>query len=256
MTGTARYYTQDHLGSTRTLRSQAKAALARFDYDPYGGPTYHDGASATRTYTGHDLDPVTGMYFAPYRYYAPGLARWTARDLAEVESNLYSYASGIPTHFVDELGLAGKKKEFKYKQHWYCKDTASHKGPGISPEEYHIDVKTNAGGRPGKTICRLRPDGTPVPGSGSDDGLKNLIEHLTERGLIKPRKAPVPRPPTKLPLLPFLGPLLLFLDCPAELDAAEIPLEHYVPYVPHDEPSTILRYPPPLPNVSGQQRCF
>ncbi|MBX7255264.1 MAG: RHS repeat-associated core domain-containing protein [Candidatus Hydrogenedentes bacterium] len=120
VTGTARYYTQDHLGSTRTLRSQAKATLARFDYDPYGGPTYHDGASATRTYTGHDLDPVTGMYFAPYRYYAPGLARWTARDpLGERQGpNMYSYVRGLSTTSVDLVGLDRCKVIDLYGHEW------------------------------------------------------------------------------------------------------------------------------------------
>jgi RHS repeat-associated protein len=105
VTGTPRYYSHDHLGSTRTLRNQAKATLARFDYDPYGAPV-SQGASATRTYTGHDFDSTAGMYFAPYRYYAPGMARWTERDpLGLVDGpNLYVYVAGEPVNLLDPLG--------------------------------------------------------------------------------------------------------------------------------------------------------
>ncbi len=105
VTGTPRYYSHDHLGSTRTIRNQAKAALARFDYDPYGAPV-SQGASATRTYTGHDFDSTAGMYFAPYRYYAPGLARWTERDPQHVllRYHAYNYVGGNSINHIDLHG--------------------------------------------------------------------------------------------------------------------------------------------------------
>ncbi len=105
VTGTPRYYSHDHLGSTRTIRNQAKATLARFDYDPYGSPI-SQGASATRTYTGHDFDSTAGMYFAPFRYYVPGLARWTERDpLGMVDGvNVYVYGRGAAVNGRDPLG--------------------------------------------------------------------------------------------------------------------------------------------------------
>jgi RHS repeat-associated protein len=48
------------------------------------------------------------LYFAPYRYYNPQLARWMSRDpLGMVDGpNVYAYVKGMPVAYTDPLGLA------------------------------------------------------------------------------------------------------------------------------------------------------
>jgi RHS repeat-associated protein len=60
----------------------------------------------THRFTGHDLDPATGLYFAPFRYYYPTGARWMTRDpLGMVDGpNVYAYAGGHPINRIDPLG--------------------------------------------------------------------------------------------------------------------------------------------------------
>jgi RHS repeat-associated protein len=76
------------LGTIRAVVNEQGNVLEARDHYPYGlmmpGRTW--GESRTREgYTGHELDPETGMYYAGARYYMPALARWTAVDpLAEM----------------------------------------------------------------------------------------------------------------------------------------------------------------------------
>ena len=107
-TGTARYYTHDHLGSTRGVYDASKNSLGSFEYTPYGSPYHDDGpADVTHRFTGHELDPVTGNYYAPYRYLNPSGARWMKQDPLGMISvtNMYGYVGGNPINFWDPLGL-------------------------------------------------------------------------------------------------------------------------------------------------------
>ena len=104
-----RYPLTDHLGSVRQLSAQNKAALAHYDYAPYGELMRSAGLPLTVGYTGHRWDPAIGQYFAPFRYYNPQTARWNMRDplglIAGV--NQYAYVSGNPALKIDPLGLCG-----------------------------------------------------------------------------------------------------------------------------------------------------
>ena len=106
--GAYRYYTHDHLGSTRGVYDQAQDQLARFDYTPYG-EIYHaeNPGITTRQFTGHDWSPQTGLYFAPYRYYNPAASRWLTRDPLGMADgpNVYAYVRGNPISAIDFLGL-------------------------------------------------------------------------------------------------------------------------------------------------------
>ena len=110
-TGTGSYYWLDHLGSTRGLFNASFTRVATYEYTPYGEMYLEDedGASTNRRYTGHTYDAFTGHYYAPYRYYAPTIARWLKRDpLGMVDGpNLYGYVRGNPLARTDpmELGL-------------------------------------------------------------------------------------------------------------------------------------------------------
>jgi RHS repeat-associated protein len=106
--GSYRYYFEDNVGSTRRLRDGSKASLGQYEYDPYGSDYSVSGAAVTHKFSGHVWDETTKLYFAPYRYYAPDVARWLGRDpLGMVNGlNIYAYVKENPVLFQDPLGLS------------------------------------------------------------------------------------------------------------------------------------------------------
>jgi RHS repeat-associated protein len=113
--GAYAYYFTDHLGSTQALYNEAKTRTGGIDYTAYGAPTFSEGAASgiTRRYTGHDYDPLTGDYFAPYRFYSPSSHRWLTRDpLGMVDGpNVYAYVRGNPINTSDPLGLTEQEDD-------------------------------------------------------------------------------------------------------------------------------------------------
>jgi RHS repeat-associated protein len=107
-TGSYRYYLKDHLGNVRALRDQNKASLASYEYTPYGEMQSQTGLAVNRGFTGHVWDAEANLYFAPYRYYSPVMARWTERDpLGMVDGfNLYEYSMSHPVVLSDPSGMA------------------------------------------------------------------------------------------------------------------------------------------------------
>jgi len=109
-TGTYAYYLRDHISSTRSLYDDSDALSAEYAYSPFGslyaGTKLDD---TTHLYTGHALDPATGQYFAPFRYYNPSAARWLKRDpLGMIDGpNLYEYVNSNSVNGLDALGLHG-----------------------------------------------------------------------------------------------------------------------------------------------------
>jgi len=105
--GAYNYYAHDHLGSPRGVYSQAQAVVATQEFTPYGSHYATTGPSQTVGFTGHHWDPDVKSYYAPYRYYNPGSARWLSRDpLGMVDGpNVYGYASGSPVVYIDSHGL-------------------------------------------------------------------------------------------------------------------------------------------------------
>jgi len=104
--GTWAYLSQDHLGSTRHLRGQDRASLGAYEYTPYGDPYIATGLDLPQKFTGHWQVPQAGLYYAPYRMYAPSLARWLTRDplgMAD-ETNAYGYVGADPVLFMDPDG--------------------------------------------------------------------------------------------------------------------------------------------------------
>ncbi len=106
-TAAYQYSMADHLGSVRQITAQDKSALAHYAYTPYGETDFAAGLSMTHGFTGHRWDAETGLYFAPFRYYAPQNARWMKRDPIGLFGglNFYLYVSSRPTCLYDPLGL-------------------------------------------------------------------------------------------------------------------------------------------------------
>ena len=109
--GNYTYYTHDYLGSVRAIYDQSKDLQGSREYSPYGSILTASNLNLTnRGFTGHDWDTKTGMYFAPYRYFSPSIARWTTRDpLGMVDGpNLYAYVGGNPVNWLDPLGFSSR----------------------------------------------------------------------------------------------------------------------------------------------------
>jgi Rhs family protein len=104
--GAYRYYALDHLGSTIGLYDGAKARTSALAYTPYGAAYGDVGPAPLPRYTGHLWDGAAGLHLAPYRAYAPTLARWLSRDpLGMVDGpNVYGYVRQSPVNRVDPTG--------------------------------------------------------------------------------------------------------------------------------------------------------
>ena len=111
-TGTARYYVTDHLGSTRSAWSAAKANVGAYEFTPYGSQYAHTGAalaSLAGAYTGKPWDATAQLFHFPLRQYSPSMAGWTTRGpMGMVDGpNVYVYVSSNPTTRFDPMGLCG-----------------------------------------------------------------------------------------------------------------------------------------------------
>ena len=90
------------------ISNEAGTVIERTNYDPYGGPIGKvvDGIG----YTGHVMDPLTGLTNMQQRYYDQGVGRFLSVDpvTASLKDggnfNRYGYASNNPYKFVDPDG--------------------------------------------------------------------------------------------------------------------------------------------------------
>ena len=109
---TAFFYTRDHLGSIREMRSTGRkgAVVARLDYDPYGRSTAVINTTLPDfNFTGLYRHAASNLDLAVYRAYDPDLGRWLSRDpLPDAETlqgpNLYGYVKNRVTNSIDASG--------------------------------------------------------------------------------------------------------------------------------------------------------
>jgi RHS repeat-associated protein len=76
------YLAQDHLGTGRFVYDQAKAETASVEHLPYGDRYAATGDAPYHEFTGKPWDDDAGIFYFPYHYYAPMIARWTTPDPA------------------------------------------------------------------------------------------------------------------------------------------------------------------------------
>ena len=104
-TGTYRYYLNDIIGSVRRVRTQSETSLTYYEYTPYGEVYQHYGNNMRYRFAGKEWDDNAQMYYFPYRYYSPGIARWISREPTGVDGpNLYWYAHVNPVSTYDPDG--------------------------------------------------------------------------------------------------------------------------------------------------------
>ena len=80
----------------------------RLEYTPWGEYFEFTGLISTnrRSFTGHDWDSASLLYYTLLRYFGPERVRWSARDpLGMIDGpNLYQYVVGNPVSYVDTIG--------------------------------------------------------------------------------------------------------------------------------------------------------
>jgi RHS repeat-associated protein len=104
---TYQYHTLDHLGSPRGIWDASRNLLGARSFSPYGLPRVLAGLPLGTGFTGHHWDSSIQQYYALYRTYSPGAARWNMRDPVLLASgmSLYGYVWGRPLTLIDLLGL-------------------------------------------------------------------------------------------------------------------------------------------------------
>lgn len=104
ISGTAYYFTFDHLGSIKEMSNASGIIQTTYGYDSYGRTTRLSGTvDADVQYAGMYAHAPSGLYLAMYRAYDPSLGIWIKKDPADDAS--YGYVGGNPISRTDPLGL-------------------------------------------------------------------------------------------------------------------------------------------------------
>jgi RHS repeat-associated protein len=105
----AKYYMQDHLGSTIGTANASGIRRDANTYDSFGNPS--DTTYRWRhQFTGRERDPLTGMQFSRARFYDPQIGRFVSEDpigFGGGDVNLYGYVWNNPGNYTDPMGLDG-----------------------------------------------------------------------------------------------------------------------------------------------------
>jgi RHS repeat-associated protein len=106
--GSAYFYTRDHLGSIREMTDSSGTIVARYDYDPWGRVNTVIGTNKPDlNFTGLYNHAKSGLDMATYRVYDPDLGRWLSRDPVGESggTNLFAYVQNGPDMLSDLSGL-------------------------------------------------------------------------------------------------------------------------------------------------------
>jgi RHS repeat-associated protein len=112
VTGTAKYFGYDGLGSVRFLSDTGGNVTDTYTYDAFGTLIQSTGsATATRyLYTGEQYDSDLGLYYLRARYYSPNTGRFWTMDPFEGDNedpttlHAYLYGGGNPINRTDPSG--------------------------------------------------------------------------------------------------------------------------------------------------------
>ena len=104
--GNAKYFLQDHLGSTVALTDPVGSVTEQTGYDSFGNAT--NGAFSTRyQFTGREHDQFTGLHYYRARWYDANLGRFISEDPIGLAGgiNPFAYVLNNPLAGTDSLGL-------------------------------------------------------------------------------------------------------------------------------------------------------
>jgi RHS repeat-associated protein len=114
------FVANDDQGSAKVAMDVAGNIAESYHYDPFGIPSFFNGSGGPISaslignkylYGGHPLDPTTGLYYSPARFYSPTLGRFITPDpigyCGDVRNlgNSYAYAGNNPISLTDPSGL-------------------------------------------------------------------------------------------------------------------------------------------------------
>jgi RHS repeat-associated protein len=117
------YYSQDGLGSVRTLTDGSGMVANRYDYTAFGqaapagihtaGHEAQQTVDQRYTYTGREATQDPSLMYYRWRMYAPGVGRFVSRDPIYYQSdvNIYAYSKSSITAFRDPFGLEWEKTD-------------------------------------------------------------------------------------------------------------------------------------------------
>ena len=111
ISGTAYFYSRDHLGSVREMTDASGTVHARYNYDPFGARSANTiTTSAVESdfgFTGDYYNATVGLDLTLYRAYNPVLGRWINRDPIGEKGglDLYAYVRDNPVDLTDFFGL-------------------------------------------------------------------------------------------------------------------------------------------------------
>jgi RHS repeat-associated protein len=123
--GQAKYFLQDHLGSTTALTNSSGNITESASYDAFGNATVN--LTTRYSYTGREYDSDIGLQYSRARWYSSELGRFISEDpigFAGGDVNLYGYVKNNPLKYRDPRGLDDADKP------WYI-DTY----PSLYPTE-------------------------------------------------------------------------------------------------------------------------
>lgn len=120
--GSTYFYHKNHLGSVVALTDGSGNLVERYEYDPYGQPSFFDANDNALSqsavcnailFTGREYDAETGLYYYRARTMHPGLGRFMQHDpLMYVDGyNMYSYVFNEPVRFTDYSGMKNSNME-------------------------------------------------------------------------------------------------------------------------------------------------
>ena len=121
---TTRYYHFDALGSTRKLTDKDGVVTDTYTYDAWGNTTHSGSTEQPYQYVGqlgyytHWQDEHLDLLQLGVRFYDPQTGRFTQRDPARYEPNLYGYGRNCPTALVDPSGLMSHQTATCLKEAW------------------------------------------------------------------------------------------------------------------------------------------
>jgi RHS repeat-associated protein len=112
-----RYFTADHLGSTRLLTKGDGTPAENYDYLPFGQEFVSSGDTNGIRFTSKERDAETGLDYFGARYMSSAQGRFTSPDRPLVDQNerdpqswnLYTYVGNNPLRLVDPNGLCSVK---------------------------------------------------------------------------------------------------------------------------------------------------
>jgi RHS repeat-associated protein len=113
--GQRRYFALDGLETVLALTDEAGLPSDRLNFDAWGVPKEGTdfGTSGNRfAFTSHRFDTELDLYYAGGRMYSPTIGRFISQDTLSLDPNkpdswnLFAYALGNPTRYVDPTGHA------------------------------------------------------------------------------------------------------------------------------------------------------